>query len=53
MAVGLDNYEGWERHGIVWRGERSVLLLRYLDATKYALELGGDVNAANRAGDTP
>jgi len=52
MAVGLDNYEGWERHGIVWRGERSVLLLRYLDATKYALELGGDVNAANKNGET-
>jgi ankyrin repeat protein len=52
MAVGLDNYEGWERHGIVWRGERSVLLQRYLDAAKYALERGGDVNAANKNGET-
>jgi len=52
MAIGLDNYEGWERHGIVWRGERSVLLQRYLDAAKYALELGGDVNAANKNGET-
>ena len=52
MAVGLDNYEGWERHGIVWRGERTVLLERYLEAARYALELGGDVNAANKNGDT-
>jgi ankyrin repeat protein len=52
MAVGLDNYEGWERHGIVWRGERSVQLQRYLDAAKYALELGGDVNASNKNGET-
>jgi ankyrin repeat protein len=52
MAVGLDNYEGWERHGIVWRGERSVLLQRYLAAARYAVELGGDVNAANKNGET-
>jgi ankyrin repeat protein len=52
MAVGLDNYEGWERHGIVWRGERSVLLQRYLEAAKYSLELGGDVNASNKNGET-
>jgi ankyrin repeat protein len=52
MAVGLDNYEGWERHGIVWRGERSVLLQRYLEAAKYALTLGADVNAANKNGET-
>src|SRR3954470_2310987 len=52
MAVGLDNYEGWERHGIVWRGERSVLLRRYLEAAKYALTLGADVNAANKNGET-
>jgi ankyrin repeat protein len=50
MAVGLDNSEGWERHGIPWHGERAVLLSRYLDAAKYAVELGGDVNAVSKTG---
>jgi ankyrin len=50
MAVGLDNSEGWERHGIPWHGERAVLLNMYLEAAKYAVELGADVNAVSKTG---
>ena len=50
MAVGLDNSEGWDRHGRPWRGERANLLERYLIAARYAAELGGDVNAVSKTG---
>jgi uncharacterized protein len=50
MAVGLDNSEGWDRHGRPWRGEREDLLRRYYEAATLALELGGDVNAISKTG---
>ena len=50
MAIGLDNSEGWDRHGRPWRGEREVLLARYLEAATLALDLGGDVNAVSKTG---
>ena len=50
MAVGLDNYEGWERHGIPFHGDRAAQLLQYFGAAKYALEQGGDVNAKSKNG---
>lgn len=50
MAVGLDNYEGWERHGIPFHGDRAAQLRQYFEAAQYALEQGGDVNAKSKTG---
>ncbi|MBM3772010.1 MAG: hypothetical protein FJW27_12150 [Acidimicrobiia bacterium] len=50
MAVGLDNYEGWERHGIPFHGDRAAQLRQYFEAARYALEQGGDVNAKSKTG---
>ncbi len=50
MAVGLDNYEGWERHGIPFHGDRAAQLRQYFDAARYALEQGGDVKATSKSG---
>jgi len=50
--VGLDNAEGWDRYGRRWLGDLAPLLDRFLEASRLAFELGGDVNATNRAGMT-
>lgn len=52
MAAGLDNAEGWDRYGRRWHGELAPLLGQFLEATRLACDLGGDVNAANRSGMT-
>ena len=52
MAAGLDNAEGWDRYGRRWLGELPPLLDRFLEATRLAHQLGGDVNATNKDGMT-
>jgi ankyrin repeat protein len=52
-AAGIDFIEGQDRYGRRWFQESTMpLQLAALDAIKYCLELGGDINAANSNGQT-
>jgi ankyrin repeat protein len=52
-AAGIDFIEGQDRYGRRWFQDSTMpLQLAALEAVKYCLELGGDINAVNANGQT-
>jgi hypothetical protein len=52
-AAGVDFIEGQDRYGRRWFQDTTMpLQLQSIEATKVALDLGGDINAVNANGQT-